>query len=151
MSFVNPTREQFKAIFDLPLDRPAMMINLLKFREVAGYGDDDPEAGEQLSGAEAYARYSREATPIFEAVGGSQAWIGTPELVLIGPEEERWDLAFVARYPTAQAFVDMLKNPDYQKAVRHRNAAVADSRLIRCAEEKPGRTFLPGKSDEAAS
>jgi uncharacterized protein (DUF1330 family) len=65
---------------------------------------------------------------------------------LTGPENESWDLAFVARYPTAQAFIDMLRNPHYQKAVRHRNAAVADSRLIRCSEEPGGRTFLPGRN-----
>jgi hypothetical protein len=65
---------------------------------------------------------------------------------LTGPENESWDLAFVARYPTAQAFIDMLRNPHCQKAVRHRNAAVADSRLIRCSEEPGGRTFLPGRN-----
>lgn len=143
MSHLNPTREQFKAIFDLPTDRPVMMLNLLKFRDRAGYADDDPEAGDTVTGAEAYKRYSREAGPVFARVGGSQEWIGRPELMLIGPETEAWDLAFVARYPSAQAFVDMVKDPDYQKAVRHRNAAVADSRLIRCTEEKRGSTFIP--------
>lgn len=144
MSSVNPSREQFKAIFGLPLDEPVMMINLLRFRDTARYGADEPEAGEApVSGAEAYARYSREAAPIFAAVGGEQVWVGRPQLMLIGPEEERWDLAFIARYPSAQAFVDMLKNPDYNRATRHRTAAVADSRLIRCAPARAGKTFLP--------
>ena len=145
MTSINPTREQFKAIFGLPLDRPVLMLNLLRFRETADYALQDPEAGDRISGAAAYERYSHAATPVFDSVGGTQVWIGSPELLLIGPEDESWDLAFVARYPTAQAFVDMLKNPQYQSAVRHRNAAVADSRLIRCSEEQPGRTFLPGK------
>lgn len=145
MASINPTREAFKAIFDLPLDTPVMMLNLVRFRDIAAYAEGDAEANDRpISGAEAYSRYSRDATPIFDSVGGSQAWIGTPELMLIGPDEEAWDLAFVARYPTAQAFVDMVKNPDYQKAVRHRNAAVSDSRLIRCTEDKPGKTFQPG-------
>lgn len=145
MTHLNPTREQFKGIYGLPLDKPVMMLNLLRFRPRAAYAADDPEAGDTITGAQAYKRYSREATPVFDAVGGTQAWIGKPELMLIGPQEEAWDLAFVARYPTAQAFVGMVKNPAYQKAVRHRNAAVADSRLIRCSEEKPGRTFLPAE------
>ena len=144
-AYVNPTRESFKAIFDLPQDRPVMMLNLLRFRDRAEYASDDPEAGDDVSGAEAYRRYSAEATPIFASLGGSQAWIGRPELMLIGPEAERWDLAFVAHYPTAEAFVTMLKTPAYQHAVRHRNAAVADSRLVRCTEEKPGATFMPGE------
>ncbi|MGD9802572.1 MAG: DUF1330 domain-containing protein [Hyphomicrobiaceae bacterium] len=143
--YVNPTRDQFKAIFGLPLDEPVLMINLLRFRPVAEYVPDDAEYGEPaVSGAEAYRRYSAAATPVFDRVGGAQAWIGRPELVLIGPADESWDLAFIARYPTAQSFIDMLRDADYQRAVRHRNAAVADSRLIRCGELPAGRTFRPG-------
>ena len=146
MPHVNPTREQFKAIFGLPLDQPVLMINLLKFKPTAAYGPNDPEHGEApVSGAKAYARYSAEATPIFDRVGGSQVWIGKPELMLIGPQEEVWDLAFIARYPTAQGFIDMLRDPDYQFATRHRTAATSDSRLIRCAGLKPGATFQPGQ------
>jgi uncharacterized protein (DUF1330 family) len=143
VSHVDPTREQFKAIFGLPLDRPVHMINLLRFRDVAAYRDSDPEANERVVGAEAYRRYGAEAAPHFAKVGGKQLWIGAPELMLIGPQEERWDLAFVAYYPAAQAFVDMLRNPDYQRATRHRTAAVADSRLIRCAGLESGVGFNP--------
>jgi uncharacterized protein (DUF1330 family) len=140
---INPTREQFKAIFGLPLDRPVLMLNLLRFRRLAEYAPGDPEHGApQVSGIAAYARYSQAATPIFERVGGSQFWIGKPELTLIGPVEEAWDSAFIARYPTAQAFVDMLRDPEYRQATRHRTAAVADSRLIRCAALPPGKTFV---------
>ncbi len=145
-TFINPTREAFKAIFGLPLDQPVLMLNLLRFKPQAEYAPDDPEHPEQpVSGAEAYARYSAAATPIFDRVGGSQVWIGKPELTLIGPSDETWDLAFIARYPTAQSFVDMLRDPDYQRATRHRTAATADSRLIRCAGLKPGATFQPGR------
>ena len=145
MSFVDPTRERFKAIFGLPLDQPVQMINLLRFKPSAQYASDDPEHGEPtVTGAEAYRRYSEAATPTFERVGGRQVWIGRPELTLIGPEDEAWDLAFIARYPTAQSFVDMLRDPDYKRATRHRAAAVADSRLIRCATLEPGQTFQPG-------
>ena len=142
---VNPSREQYKAIFGLPLDEPVLMLNLVRFRVVAEYASVDPEHGApSMSGAEAYRCYSEAATPIFERVGGTQVWIGKPELTLIGPTDEHWDLAFIARYPTAQSFVDMLKDPDYNRATRHRTAAVADSRLIRCAGLQPGRTFQPG-------
>jgi hypothetical protein len=37
MSYLDPTREQFKATFGLPLERPVHMINLLRFREFAAY------------------------------------------------------------------------------------------------------------------
>ncbi len=136
---VDPTREQFKAIFGLPLERPVPMINLLRFRERAAYRDSDPEAGETaVTGAEAYRRYGRDAAPHFEKVGGKQLWIGATELMLIGPQDERWDLAFVAYYPSAQAFVDMLRNPDYQHATRHRTAAVAEAALSAAPDWKAG-------------
>jgi len=146
---VNPTREQFKAIFSLPIDQPILMLNLLRFRPTAVYAATDPEHGASpVTGAEAYRRYSEAATPVFDRVGGSQVWIGRPELTLIGPADEAWDLAFIARYPTAQSFVDMLRDPDYNRATRHRTAAVADSRLVRCAALPPGATFQPGQPAE---
>lgn len=143
--YINPEREQFKAIFGLPLDAPVLMINLLRFKSVAEYAPHDPEFGEaSVTGSDAYRRYSEAATGVFERVGGTQTWIGRPELTLIGPPDDAWDLAFIARYPTAQSFVDMLRDTTYQRAVRHRTAGVADSRLIRCGELAPGRTFQPG-------
>lgn len=54
------------------------------------------------------------------------------QLMLTGPAQERWDTVFIARYPTAGAFLAMVTDPDYRVAVVHRQAAVATSRLIRC-------------------
>ena len=82
-----------------------------------------------------------ELAPIFEALGGRQVWAGSPEVVLTGPSDERWDLAFIAEYPNAGAFLAMVTNPDYREWVKHRTAAVADSRLIRLAPLTPGEGF----------
>ncbi len=60
---------------------------------------------------------------------------------MIGPREEAWDLCFIAEYPSPQAFVEMLKDPDYRKAMVHRQAAVADSRLVRMAPLETGGNF----------
>ena len=94
-----------------------------------------------VTGKEAYAAYGRESAPIFKRVGGRIVWSGAPELVLIGPQEEMWDIAFIAEYPSGDAFVEMVKDEDYQKAVVHRTAAVADSRLIRTEAKKGGEGF----------
>ena len=61
--------------------------------------------------------------------------------ILIGPQDEQWDLAFVARYPTAGAFLAMITDPQYREAVKHRQAAVLDSRLLRIAETDTGQGF----------
>jgi uncharacterized protein (DUF1330 family) len=144
MGSVNPSKEAFRAMVDS--DRqlgPIHMINLIRYRERADYPEGHPYAALNLTGAEAYRRYGEEAAPAFEAVGGVQVWAGRPDLVLTGPTEERWDAAFIAQYPNVQAFLDMLRRPDYQQAVINRNAAVEDSRLIRSLPLAPGKGFNP--------
>lgn len=126
---INPTRRQFDAFKALPRDTPINMLNLVRLRDRAAYDD-----GRAATGAEAYAAYGRESGPIFRRLGGEIVWRGRPEIVLTGPEDEAWDIAFIARYPNAGAFFAMVTDPAYQEAVKHRAAAVADSRLIRMAE-----------------
>jgi len=136
MPYIDPTRESFAAFREIDRDGPVHMLNLLRFRDRAAYDD-----GTVASGAEAYAAYGRESAPVFQRLGGRQIWIGHPELMLIGPVAERWDLAFIAEYPSGDAFAEMLRDEQYRQAVRHRQAAVADSRLIRMAPAQPGAFF----------
>ncbi|MCK0069647.1 DUF1330 domain-containing protein [Kordiimonas laminariae] len=129
MKHVDPEREAFDAFKALPRDVPVNMLNLIKLKEIAKYED-----GTECSGVEAYAAYGRDSGPIFRRVGGTIIWRGEPKVMLIGPSNEAWDIAFVARYPTASAFLEMVTDPDYRIAVKHRQAAVADSRLLRTHE-----------------
>lgn len=143
---VDPTREAMADFRDLPADRPVAMINLLRFRDRAAYAADvDPAIDREVSGAEAYAAYGRAAAAPFARAGGRQIWLGRPQLTVIGPADEAWDLAFIAEYPSGAAFLDMLRDPEYQAAVVHRQAAVADSRLIRCDARRPGARFGEGE------
>jgi uncharacterized protein (DUF1330 family) len=119
-------REQFDGFKALPRDTPILMLNLVRLRDVAAYPD-----GRSATGSEAYGAYGAESMPVFRRVGGSIAWRARPEHVVIGPADEHWDIAFVARYPTAAAFLEMVTDPVYRLAVVHRQAAVDDSRLIR--------------------
>jgi uncharacterized protein (DUF1330 family) len=135
-SYIDPERDQFEAFKALPRDEPIMMLNLLLFREKAAYPD-----GRDVSGAEAYEVYGRESAPVFQRVGGEIIWRGKPEVMLIGPEEKHWDLIFIARYPSAGAFLEMITDPRYREAVKHRQAAVLDSRLIRTTEVEKGQGF----------
>ena len=131
---VDPARDAVAAFRDLPDDRPVMMINLVRFRPQALYPAAHPMIGKTITGAEAYKLYRREAAAPFSRAGGEQIWTGVPELTLIGPRDEAWDIAFIARYPTGAAFLEMLRDPEYREAVVHRQAAVSNSRLIRCGE-----------------
>ena len=134
--FIDPTREKFGEFRRLTRDGPVHMLNLVRLRQKAAYPD-----GREASGAEAYAAYGRESGPIFRRVGGRIAWSGAFELMLIGPAHERWDRCFIAEYPSGAGFVEMVKDPEYQKAVVHRQAAVEDSRLIRLEPKPAGQGF----------
>ena len=112
------------------------MLNLVRLRARAAYPD-----GREATGAEAYQAYGRESARVFSRLGGAIIWRGTYELMLIGPAEERWDLCFIAQYPSVAAFVEMIRDPVYREAVKHRQAAVEDSRLIRLAPGEAGAAF----------
>lgn len=138
---VDPSRANFDGFKSLDRDQPIDMLNLVRFRDTAAYPGDHPLAGEQLTGAEAYANYGRESGPIFTRVGGTVLWSGEPQAMVIGPEAEIWHTAFVAHYPSAHAFLEMVADADYQKAVIHRQAAVETSRLIRHKPRDAGEGF----------
>jgi uncharacterized protein (DUF1330 family) len=136
MAHIDPSREQFDAFKALPRDTPILMLNLIRLKETVEYPD-----GEVVSGAEAYRRYGEHSGPIFRSLGGEIVWRGNWECMVIGPDDKQWDIAFVARYPDAGAFMAMVTNPDYQAIVHHRTLAVADSRLMRFGEGAEGEGF----------
>ena len=140
MQYVDPTKETFAAFRDNDRDGSIHMLNLVRFREKAAY-----PAGRDVTGAQASADYGRESYPVFSKLGGRIVWRGNFELILIGPSEEKWDECFIAEYPSVSAFVEMVRDPLYREAVKHRQAAVLDSRLIRMAPANAGTGF--GKSN----
>lgn len=133
---IDPTKETFARFRETDRPGPIHMLNLVRFRARAAYPD-----GREATGAEAYAAYGRESDPVFVRLGGRILWRGGFELMLIGPPSEAWDACFIAEYPSVQAFVDMIRDPVYREAVKHRQAAVEDSRLIRLKPDVAGSGF----------
>jgi uncharacterized protein (DUF1330 family) len=138
---IDPTRPQFEAFKALPRDEPIHMLNLIRLKKVATYPEGHPDHGKGLTGLDAYRAYGRTSAEIFKRVGGRQVWAGKPEVVVTGPADERWDLAFIAEYPSARAFLAMVTDPEYREHVKHRQAGVEDSRLIRMKPVTPGAGF----------
>ncbi|MGD0192777.1 MAG: DUF1330 domain-containing protein [Rhizomicrobium sp.] len=138
---IDPTREQFKAFIQAPQNTPIHMLNLIRLRALADYPEDHPNRAKGMSGLDAYRAYGRTSAGIFKRVGGRQVWAGRPEVVLTGPPDERWDIAFIAEYPSSLAFAEMIRDPEYKEHVKHRQAAVQDSRLIRFFSFTPGEGF----------
>lgn len=138
---IDPTRVQFDAFKALPRDTPIHMLNLIRLRPLADYPVGHPDHGKGLSGLDAYRAYGRTSAGVFQRVGGRQVWVGRPQGVLTGPADEQWDIAFIAAYPNSAAFLAMVTDPDYREHVKHRQAAVEDSRLIRFFPTEPGEGF----------
>jgi uncharacterized protein (DUF1330 family) len=112
-------------------DGPIVMINLLKFREKAEYKTDDPEASENLTGEEAYNRYSEGLVALGNdpQIGLKTLFAGSAHGYLIGGGEE-WDRVLVVHYPSRQHMLRMMRDPRYQEAHRHREAGLKYQELI---------------------
>jgi uncharacterized protein (DUF1330 family) len=132
-NYMDPMREQFDAFKSLPRDVPINMLNLVRFNEQASYPVGHEHAAKGWSGKRAYTEYSVASEAIFQRVGGGIVWRGKMEAMVTGPMDKQWDLAFIAYYPSAASFLEMITNPNYKLAVVNRQAAVLDSRLIRFA------------------
>lgn len=128
---IEPTPENAKAVFARGLKGPIVMLNLLRFRETADYsGAPELAPAKPISGAEAYKVYMAHATPFVAKIGGELVFAGEGGAALIGPEGETWDSVLLVRYPGIEQFFQFATDPEYQKGVGHRTAALADSRLV---------------------
>jgi uncharacterized protein (DUF1330 family) len=125
---VLPTEQQLADLMASADDGPVVMLNLLRFKNQADGID------EGVSGAEAYARYSAATEPFLRGVGGRLQVALRAEATVIGPDEREWDLVLLVEYPSRAKFLEMAANPEYLKIHAHREAAVAESRLIVCSD-----------------
>jgi uncharacterized protein (DUF1330 family) len=125
---IEPTSEQLERLIGSDHDGPFVMINLLRFKDVA----DGIDAADGISGAEAYARYGAAAQQHLERIGGRVVLAVVAQDSVIGPEEPEWDLVIAVNYPSRAAFLLMVSDPEYLAIHAHRAAALADSRLIAC-------------------
>lgn len=112
---------QLAALAELPADAPVVMINLLRFN-----GD---------GGRDRYLQYAREVVPHLDRVGARVRYGGTAPVHIIGDGDRPdgqpwWDAILVVEYPTPTAFVEMVSDPDYQRAHEHRAAALQRGDLI---------------------
>lgn len=140
MPTVNPTLEQLARFGrEAPDAAPIVMLNLLRFRDVADYGAGGPQG---VSGKSAYGRYSKAVTPLLFEVGGCPLWMGRGRAALIAPEGEAWDEVLLVHYPSRAAFMRMVESDAYRAIMHHRTAALSDSRLIETRAARLPRLVL---------
>jgi hypothetical protein len=129
--YLEPTQESGRAFVMRGMQGSVVMLNLLRFRETADYSAN-PELAPKtpISGAEAFDHYIRHTLPFLHESGGELLFLGTGGPLLIGPEQERWDLLMIVRQSSVQSFLAFADNKDYLAGIGHRTAAIEDSRLL---------------------
>lgn len=128
-----PTEAQLEQLMSLPNDAPVAALNLFQFNERAQYQPDDPEYGTSeadVTGEVAYERYGAVAGPTIVGLGGRVVFSTPVDQVMIGPSDPAWDLVAIMYFPTRNAFMQMLSDPEFQHASRHRKAAFANHCML---------------------
>lgn len=117
-------------------DNGPLLLNLLRFREIADYARAPELApARPISGAEAYDLYLAATLPLLRESGGELALSARAHPTLIGPLGERWDRVLLLRQGSLERFRDHDGDARIAAALGHRNAALADSRLIPLSED----------------
>ncbi len=117
----------------IPKDTPIVMLNLVRYKEHADYGERTDVA--PCSGREAYLQHY---VPAFnqvtqaEGIAGIQVlYLGTVLARVVGSANEEWDEIALVEYPSFAAFRAVTESPKYKaEAAHHRKAALEDWRLI---------------------
>lgn len=129
MGSIEPRPEQLRAFAAGEGPAPLVMLNLLRYRERAAYPRGSDHA--PCSGREAYERrYGPAAMAHVAKAGGRVLFGGAVAACVIAPEGEFWDDAVLVEYPSRDAFLAMVSDPEYRAIAVHRSAALEDSRLI---------------------
>jgi len=136
-SYLEVTQEAGAALFARNIAGEVVMLNLLRFRDVADYSaNPELEPRDPISGEEAYQRYLEHTLPLLRESGGDLAFLGKGGKYLIGPQEEQWDLVMLVRQKSLADFMAFASNEEYLAGLGHRTAALKDSRLLPLVESE---------------
>ena len=112
-----------------------VMLNLLKFKEIADYtGFDELRPAKEISGEAAYRKYMKHVSPEIKRVGSKVIYYGKANHFIIGPEHEKWDVVLMVEHQSVEKFMSFAQNESYLKFLGHRTAALEDSRLLPSTE-----------------
>lgn len=133
--YIEPTQESGRAFVMRGLQGNVVMLNLLRFKEVADY-TSTPELmpDTPISGAAAFQRYIDHTLPYLRESGGDVLFLGDGGHFLIGPPRERWDMAMLVRQNSVEPFLAFASHKAYLTGIGHRTAAIEDSRLLPLSE-----------------
>lgn len=116
------------ATIDPSHDGPIWMVNLMKYKKVAAYGDGT--AG--LSGQEADDRYA--PMDVLAAIGAEVVLFGDVDTQLLG-DTTTWDRVGVVKYPSRRSFIEMQSRPDFTERHVHKEAGMEFTIVMGCVPQ----------------
>lgn len=125
---VIPSGAQIREFFTVENDGPFAMLNLLRFKDRATYGD---ERDRDRTGRDAYMIYGAGVAALIQEFGGSISFSGDVTGLLLGSVDELWDMVAIANYPSHAAFMEMMQDPRWLEIEVDREAGLAGQLNIR--------------------
>jgi uncharacterized protein (DUF1330 family) len=111
---VNPTGADLKRYLAEDPGGPVVMLNLLRFKP---------------GGRPSYEAYARELGAYLERIGAEVVYLGDCLTKVVAPDGFDWDAVLLVRYPSRQAFSDMVRDPAYQAVTHLRTEALSEAVL----------------------
>jgi hypothetical protein len=102
------------------LDGPILMVNFMRYHEVADYG---PDTDASFSGREADDRYA--PVEVLGSLGAKVVFFG--DVVSTTGAEQGWHRVGIVNYPTRRSFIEMQSRPDFQAKHVHKEAGMAST------------------------
>ena len=130
---LEPSENQLAKLISLSIETPLAVLNLFEFNTMAHYQSGDPEyatSASEISGQEAFNLYGDVAGKTIEDLGGRVVMQAPTEQILIGNEAANWHAAAIMYFPSRGAFLQMMSDANFQRASRHRKAALKNHYMI---------------------
>lgn len=135
--YLEVSQEAGAAFFARDITGEIVMLNLLRFRDVADYTlNPELKPPGPIPGREAFQKYIDHTLPFLKKSGGDLVFLGDGGKYLIGPQDERWDLVMLVRQKSLADFMAFSSDQEYLAGLGHRTAALEDSRLLPIVESK---------------
>jgi uncharacterized protein (DUF1330 family) len=129
MTAIDPTEQQLEKLTSGNKEGPFHFVNLLRFKDVADYPSDHEMAGNKISGKEAYDIYGSVAFKHVTKRGGRLITLNAVQQQLVG-DSTQWHRIATMEYQNADAFVEMISDPEYKAAVVHRNTGLESTEIF---------------------
>lgn len=112
---INPQGPDLKRLLSEDPGGPVVMLNLLRFK---------PDGGRAR-----YGEYLEHFGRTSQAYGAEVLYTGDGSTAMVAEDGQAWDAVLLVRYPTRQAFSDMLRDPAYGEGTHLRTEALTEAVL----------------------